>query len=1113
MDLNVYTDMDYYAVDFLGLGNSIDTALTRTGTIFKQLLRQPPLPCAADLRLRLLEFGLWRPNRFLPSAVGLTCVRRRGHRARRRRAAAVQQSTQQSVFTQCCCTTTTPTPSCTITTTTPATPAVSVNINNKTQLSTSTLAPSTGLVGQCLPVRMGLFNVRGATQKCAMINDIMNDNDLNVLAVVETWIKEDAPPAIKNDLAPPGYSVLHTHRSAVLSGRTRGGGLAFIYSNNMSASLLKSISFQPSSFEVQLISLRIGQVAIKIVIVYRPPSSSVSTFYDEFADLLTMVEQHGSDRLVICGDFNLPGTTSYTVDERLNSLLDIRGYQQQVAGPTRHDAVSRISNLLDLVITPQSSNISPLVSNVLVHNSHGLSDHDIITFDLAVRRHKRSSPPYQYRNLKQIDLHEFSDKLLNSELYSDPSEDPDIFVDQLERTVIKILDELAPLRIGKRPNSRKSARWLSPEAVNAKKHRRRLERRWKSTGAECDRIDYRKACRHANKLINESRNTQRYHRLIECKDNARHMWSAVKDLLHGGTVTDSQTDDKLFCQTLSSFFTSKIHDIKSAIKNSLLSDNYDPFSSDKPFSSQELSEFLPVSADEVKKVIGRMPGKSSPLDVVPTSLLKSCVDVFSPIIAHLANISFSCGHFPTTFKKAQITPLIKKPGLDCHIPANYRPISNLSTISKLLERLVLTRIMSHIKSSSATDTFQSAYRTGYSTETALLRVTNDILAAIDTQQSVILVALDQSAAFDCIDHDILIRRLEYSFGITGDALNWMRSYLQSRSSFVRLQSSSSDITSVEYGVPQGSSLGPLLFSLYIAPIANLIQSHHILHHQYADDTQVYIATTKQHLASSLSNLENCISDIHKWLSYNGLSLNPTKSDAIQFSTRQFSRCCQVDEVNVSGAVIKPSTSVKSLGVTLDRHMTFDEHITNVCRSCYFHMKALRHIRPSLPEDIARTVGCSIICSRLDYCNSLYSGLSVTNLNRLQRVQNDLARVVLGLKKFDHITAGLMDLHWLPIKYRIDFKIAALTYKILNTYSPSYLFDVLTPYFPPRDLRSSNRLLLTVPTSKTVIGSRSFSHSAPIIWNALPLYLRDCNTFLSFRKKLKTLFFNNAFKFV
>ena len=206
-----------------------------------------------------------------------------------------------------------------------------------------------------------------------------------------------------------------------------------------------------------------------------------------------------------------------------------------------------------------------------------------------------------------------------------------------------------------------------------------------------------------------------------------------------------------------------------------------------------------------------MPGKLSPLDVVPTSLLKSCTDVFSPIIAHLANISFSSGHFPTSFKKAQITPLIKKPGLDCHIPASYRPISNLSTISKLLERLVLTRIMSHIEKSSAVDTFQSAYRTGYSTETALLRVTNGILEAIDMQQTVILVALDQSAAFDCIEHDILIRRLEHSFGITGEVLSWMRSYLQSRSSYVRLQSSSSEVISVEYGVPQGSSLGPILF--------------------------------------------------------------------------------------------------------------------------------------------------------------------------------------------------------------------------------------------------------------------------------------------------------------
>ena len=175
-----------------------------------------------------------------------------------------------------------------------------------------------------------------------------------------------------------------------------------------------------------------------------------------------------------------------------------------------------------------------------------------------------------------------------------------------------------------------------------------------------------------------------------------------------------------------------------------------------------------------------MSAKSSPLDFVPTSVIKACRGTFAHIIARLANLSFDHAMFPARFKMAQVTPLIKKYGLDKNDPGNYRPISNLNTVSKIIERLALARIAPHVTTSPSFDPMQSAYRRRHSTETALLKITNDIYEGFDNRQSTILVALDQSAAFDCIDHSTLISRLQHTFGVTGQALAWLSSYLQSR---------------------------------------------------------------------------------------------------------------------------------------------------------------------------------------------------------------------------------------------------------------------------------------------------------------------------------------------
>ena len=196
---------------------------------------------------------------------------------------------------------------------------------------------------------------------------------------------------------------------------------------------------------------------------------------------------------------------------------------------------------------------------------------------------------------------------------------------------------------------------------------------------------------------------------------------------------------------------------------------------DVVYSGPHLTIFGEVSVKEVKSLINSMSIKSSPLDVLPTSLLKSCVDVFAPVIARLANLSFTSGKFTSVFRMAQVLPLLKKQGLDHMSPGNYRPISNLNTISKIIERLVLGRLNQHIHGSGSFDVLQSAYRIGHSTETALVSVLDTLFTTIDNMKITVLIGLDISAALDTISHGILLERMRCRFGVSGLALDWIES--------------------------------------------------------------------------------------------------------------------------------------------------------------------------------------------------------------------------------------------------------------------------------------------------------------------------------------------------
>ena len=293
----------------------------------------------------------------------------------------------------------------------------------------------------------------------------------------------------------------------------------------------------------------------------------------------------------------------------------------------------------------------------------------------------------------------------------------------------------------------------------------------------------------------------------------------------------------------------------------------------------------------------------------------------------------------------------------------------------------------------------------------------------------------------------------------------------------------------------------------------ITRSFQVCHQQYADDTQLFIALNPSDPSSDISNLTSCLHALQSWFCLNGMALNPDKSDAILLGTRQRSRCyASLRSVDVAGCSVSLSDHIKILGVTLDSHLSLDKHISSICKSAYYHIRSLRHIRSAITDDMAKSVASSLVCSRLDYANSLLYGTTQKNINRLQCVQNTLARVVAGhaLPRDTHTSGILKHLHWLPIEQRIKFKLATLTHNTLCSTQPAYLHSLLNYHTPTRSLRSANASLLSVPRVRTTFASRGFSVAAPAIWNSLPSDIRDSSSTHTFRRLLKTHCFQQAF---
>ncbi|XP_075315190.1 RNA-directed DNA polymerase from mobile element jockey [Odontesthes bonariensis] len=484
-------------------------------------------------------------------------------------------------------------------------------------------------------------------------------------------------------------------------------------------------------------------------------------------------------------------------------------------------------------------------------------------------------------------------------------------------TIKAALDSVAPLKI--RLSKSKHEPWLNDDTRAARRNCRKAERKWKKDKLQVSFQILKECWRCYQRTVKDAKRRHLSDLIVSNSHNPSVLFKTIDSVLnapHGGFVETSPA----VCESFLHFFVEKVTSIRAQIIPSV----HDP-SVFVPCSAV-FHSFECVTLQSLQEVVSHLRPTGSPDDAIPPRLFNDVFLTIGPSVLALVNSSLSSGVVPENLKHAVVQPLIKKPVLDPAVLANYRPISKLPFVSKILEKVVCNQLMAYLIEHNILEVFQSGFKSFHSTESALLKVFNDIFLATDSGDCVVLVLLDLSAAFDTVDHRILLSRLEQFVGIGHIALDWFKSYLAKHTFCVCLDGHRSSSATLSCGVPQGSVLGPLLFLLYLLPLGSVFKKYGIAFHCYADDTQIYVPLKKAD-STSLRSLFLCLEDLKAWMALNFLKLNEDKTEVVIFgssSEHSLSDACSLAQY------VKPV--VTNLGVKMDAGLKLEAHIRAVVKS-------------------------------------------------------------------------------------------------------------------------------------------------------------------------------------
>ena len=823
-----------------------------------------------------------------------------------------------------------------------------------------------------------------------------------------------------------------------------------------------------------------------LISIYRLLYIPISVFHEEFAELLELYTVL-HDSFIIAGDINIHVETQESSSLRLHEQLELFDLKQHVIGPT-HIA----GHTLDVVIT---QNCDSLIEDVVV-TKYDTSHHFMINFKFKITPKEIFTKTLTCRNTKKVNTEQFRNDVSAGLASLQDNNDIKTKINCYNETMKNIVDNHAPQ---KRRTVKLVTRapWFDAEYAALRKRRRKAEKKYKQTGSDEHKNVYNSLRKETTALASTKKKSYIDEKLKT--NNPKELYNVVNQLLDNNeeTVLPSFSSEVELANKFSEFFSNKVSKIRASITPSM---NSSIQHIDLPEGIIPLSEFEPATEDEIRQIVMSFGIKCSPADPIPASLLKENCDIFIPYWLEIVNLSLEVGSMDC-LKDAIIVPLIK--GLNSLVDKeqfkNYRPVSNLELISKLIERVVNTRLDSHLERNQLHASNQFGYKKNHSTEYLLLKILDKLLMNCDNNMPSVILLLDLSSAFNTVDHQKLLDVLRYDIVVKGTVYKWFKSFLTNRSFKVKIGDSYSNDTPLLFGVAQGSVLGPKLFNLYSKSLYKYVESTKFSIEGFADDHQLL-----KHFLPSLQSyalgkgIQQCLDSILRWMNDNFLRLNDDKTKIIVIAPPSIQKEIVIRGTFVNNNCIRFADHAKNLGVILDNELSFDTHITKVVKTCFGMLRKLRSIKHLLTQDHLKSLVCSYIFSRLDYCNSQFFGLSSENISKLQHVQNCAARLILKKGNFGSLNNVFLKFHWLKIKERILYKLLLIVHKCLHQQAPDSLNRLLAY------AESDRCMKLRETRVKSKFGDKAFNHIGPKLWNLLPNDIRNQHNVLVFKKMVKSL---------
>ena len=812
-----------------------------------------------------------------------------------------------------------------------------------------------------------------------------------VIGITETWLKENSRD--------PCTELSNYTFSSKCRSKSKGGGVGLFVRKNLTHWLRDDLSmFDEGCFESIFIEINLGKFNIICGNVYRPPFND-NALNHKFLEILSLVLdklKREKKLIFLMGDFNRnlldPDLqTDFFLDEMFSS-----GLFPLIDKPTR---ISTTATLLDNIWTNNYTH--PSKSAIF---TDPISDHFAV-FQCAAL----PISPYRITNTEKVRIfnennlrrfHDILDEHSWDDVYAQNDPDPAfrLFLHKLQFT----FNETFPI-ISRTILKSKINGWFDAELGSLQKAKRRAYLRFLRNKDSESQLAYHKIRNHYERVIKTKKSHYYQKRLDSSRNDLKRTWGVINDII-GKKISISpncvKTNDKLLTDPLemAESFNDHFSSIASKLRAKLDLPHSSTLLKSKSISSKISSSFFftPTTPYEVKKMISIIKSKSScGLDEFPTKLLRYLPNSTLDLLAHLFNLSLSTGNYISVFKVAKVTPVYKNG--NAQVVSNYRPISVLSAFSKILEKLIHNRILSFLDQNNILSKLQFGFRPTFSTQLACSYLSSKISDLFNNNLLVLAIFLDLTKAFDTLDHDILLSKLS-NYGFRGVVNDWFRSYLCDRQQKVRINDKYSNFKPISYGIPQGSTLGPLLFLIYINDIFQGLRYETIL---YADDATILIHSKS--LSNLFSAANDSLNEVHNNLLINKLTLNVSKTKFMVL-TPQPHRLVRNPYyvISVNNVPISEVNSFRFLGTIFSNNFNWKSHIESIRSKLRTCLGIIYKARDHLNKNCLMSIFHSLASTHLNYCITTWCNTNSSKIPQLQSLCNRILRLIFRRHSHDNI---------------------------------------------------------------------------------------------------------------